>query len=154
MILIKRYAWLSKLWFIPLLFILFAVSACPKKKAKNVNDNPVPYVPVDITVYPNDPLNFKIQSIGGWLYYNGGFNGIVIYRKSDQEFVALERTSSQFPDNAKARVYVLPNNFTLRDSISGSEWRIFDGSVTQGPAQWGLRLYGTTYDGNALRIRN
>lgn len=142
------------MWLLPLAVVLFAVSACPKKKSKNLNDHPVPYVPLEITLYPNDPLNFKIQSIGGWIYYPGGINGLVIYRKSDQEFVALERTSPQLPDNAKARANVQANNFTLRDSISGSEWRIFDGSVTQGPAQWGLRLYGTTFDGNALRIRN
>jgi hypothetical protein len=138
-----------------LILAVFLTSAsCKKKKNKNANDNPVPIVPVDITIYPNDPLNFKIQAIGGWIYASGGINGLVIYRKSDQEFVAIERTSSQLPDNPNARVKVLSDNFTLRDSVSDSRWRIFDGAVTQGPAQWGLRLYGTTYDGNVLRIRN
>jgi len=137
-----------------LLLAIVLMSASCKKKTKNAADNPVPYVPVDITLYPNDPLNFKIQTIGGWIYAAGGINGLVIYRKSDQEFVAIERTSSQLPNNPGAKVKVLSDNFTLRDSISDSRWRIFDGSVTQGPAQWGLRLYGTTFDGNMLRIRN
>lgn len=132
---------------------LLLVLGC-KKKNKKAADNPVPSVPVQVTLYPNDPLNFKIQAIGGWMYQPGGINGIIVYRKSDQEFVAIERSSSYLPGNSKAAVRVLSNNFTLQDSVSGSEWRIFDGSVTKGPAEWGLRLYGTNYNGDALRITN
>lgn len=109
---------------------------------------------IRLSIYPNDPLNFAIQSIGGWKYFDGGINGIVVYRKSEQEFVAVERTSTQLPDNAGARVFVMKDNFTLRDTVSDSRWRIFDGSVVQGPATWPLRTYGTTYDGNLLRITN
>jgi hypothetical protein len=99
-------------------------------------------------------LYFSLQSIGGWKYISGGINGIIVYRKSQQEFIALERTSSYFPDNAGAKVKVLTDNFTCRDTVSGSEWQIIDGTVTKGPAEWPLRAYGTNYDGNILRIRN
>ncbi len=135
-------------------FTVFCTTGCPKKKSKNVSDNPVPSVAVNITLYPGDPLNFKLQAIGGWMYTAGGINGIIVYHKSDQEFVAMERTSSHLPDNPKARVSVMSDNFTLIDSVSGSRWRIFDGSVVKGPAEWGLRLYGTVYDGNAVKIVN
>jgi hypothetical protein len=139
-----------------ILVLFFAVIACKKKTTQNVSQNPVPSIPVNITIYPNDPLNFKIQSIGGWNYIDGGLNGIILYRKSQEEFVAIERTSSYLPDNATARVKVMSDNFTLRDSVSDSRWRMFDGSVTQGPAQWSLRLYGTSYNTNTgtLRISN
>ena len=137
-----------------LISILVLCFGCKKKQTRNNVNSPVPYVPVQITIYPNDPLNFKIQAIGGWMYWSGGINGIVIYRKSDQEFVALERTSPQLPNNPAAKAQVMSDNFTLRDTISGSRWRIFDGSVTQGPSESGLQLYGTTFDGNVLRIRN
>ena len=111
-------------------------------------------MPVDITIYPNDPLFFKVQAIGGWQYINGGINGIVLYRKSNEEFIAVERSSSHLPDNEAARVWVQTDNFSLRDTVSNSEWRIFDGTVIKGPAEWPLRLYGTVYNGNALRVRN
>lgn len=135
---------------------LTGIMGCRKKTSASQNqaNHPVPYVPVDITIYPNDPLNFKIQGIGGWQYFSGGINGIVVYRKSAQEFVAIERTSSYLPDNAAAKVKVQSDNFTLRDTISNSKWQIIDGTVTNGPATWGLRLYATNYDGNSLRIRN
>ncbi len=139
---------------LPAIALILLVGLSCKKKAKNAAENPVPSVPVDITVYPNDPFYSKLQAIGGWVYNIGGYNGIIIYRKSEQEFVAIERTSSHLPDNPKAKVYVMKDNFTLIDSVSGSKWRIFDGTVTNGPAEWPLRLYGTTYDGDKLRIRN
>jgi hypothetical protein len=141
-----------------LVFITFCllVFSCKKKTqaAQASQNNPVPYVPVDITVYPNDPLNFSIQGIGGWKYIVGGINGIILYRKSQEEFVAVERTSSQDPNNPAAKVKVQADNFTCKDTISNSKWRIFDGAVTEGPATWPLRVYGTTYDGTTLRIRN
>ena len=136
------------------LLVLFLSFSCKKKTTQNVAQNPVTSVPVTITMYPNDPLNFKLQAIGGWMYVSGGINGIIVYRKSNEEFVAIERTSTYLPDNPSAKVKVLSDNFTLRDTISDSKWRIFDGTVTQGPASWALRLYGTTFDGNTLKIRN
>ncbi len=137
-----------------LVLLLFSLFSCKKKKNENIVNHPVVSVPVQINMYPNDPLNFAIQGIGGWMYINGGHKGIIVYRKSNEEFVAIERTSSHLPDDDRARVLVQSDNFTLRDTISGSEWRMFDGTVTKGPAQWSLRLYGTSYDGNLLRIRN
>ena len=135
-------------------FCVILVSCKKKTQAQPAQNNPVPYVPIDITLYPNDPLNFTLQGIGGWKYISGGINGIIVYRKSQEEFVAIERTSSHLPDNAAAKVKVQNDNFTLRDTVSGSKWQIYDGTVTNGPATWALRLYGTTFDGNVLRIKN
>jgi hypothetical protein len=143
---------LKKIVLITLVFFTLFYSC--KKKSTNASENPVPSVPVNLTIYPNDPLNFKLQAIGGWIYINGGINGIILYHKSQQEFIAIERTSSYLPDNPSAKVVVMSDNFTCRDTISDSRWQIIDGTVTKGPAQWGLRLYGTTFDGNVLKIKN
>jgi len=140
---------------IAFLIVVVSMLAC-KKKSKQQSDvnNPVQSIPVNITVYPNDPLSFKIQSIGGWMYLTGGINGILLYRKSEMEFVAIERSSTYLPDNAKAKIIMMPDNFTLRDTVSDSRWQVFDGTVTKGPASWPLRLYGTVYDGSVLHIKN
>ena len=129
-----------------------------KKKAKAVQDN-IAYQTVNLTLYPNDPLYFELTKVGGWVYYRGGVNGIIIYRKAQNsaaDFVALERTSTQLPDNPDALVKVQSDNFTLKDTISGSKWQIIDGAVMSGPAQLPLRLYSTLYDSGsgALYIRN
>ena len=143
---------MKKIVLIALVFFTLFYSC--KKKSTNASENPVPSVPVNLTVYPNDPLNFKLQAIGGWIYINGGINGIILYHKSQQEFIAIERTSSYLPNNPLAKVVVMSDNFTCQDTISDSRWQIIDGTVTKGPAQWGLRLYGTTFDGNVLKIKN
>lgn len=136
-----------------ILGVLF-FSECKKKK-KTVQDT-LPYQTVNITIYPNDPLNFKIQSVGGWMYINGGINGIIVYRKTTSDFVALERTSTYLPNDAGAKVKVQSDNFTLKDTVSNSKWQIIDGAILSGPATQALRLYNTLYDSGtgALYIRN
>jgi hypothetical protein len=140
-----------------LLVVLFFSSSC-KKKAKVVQDN-IAYQTVNLTIYPGEPLYFKLAPVGGWMYIRGGVNGIIVYRKAQNsaaDFVAIERTSTQLPDNPDALVKVQSDNFTLKDTISGSTWQITDGVVLSGPAQLPLRLYSTLYDNGtgALHIRN
>jgi len=77
--------------------IILAVLICVlavacKKKAQKVQDNGVPYTPINIYIYPGDPNNFKIQTPGGWMYFNGGTGGLIVYRKTAGEFVVLDRT--------------------------------------------------------------
>jgi len=140
--------------------IVLVFSFC-KKKNKAVQDN-LPYQTVNITIYPSDPLYVaKLGHIGGWIYINGGVNGIIVYRKSQNgasDFVALERTSTYLPQDAGAAVKVQSDNFTLKDTVSGSRWQIVDGSVMSGggPATLPLRGYSTLYDNGTdkLIIRN
>lgn len=140
-----------------LLAILSVFSFCKKNKA--IQDN-IAYQTVNFTIYPNDPSYFKLQTAGGWVYYNsGGVNGIIIYRKTTTnaptDFVAIERTSTYLPNDPDAKVKVQSDNFTLKDTISGSKWQIFDGGLISGPANQNLRLYNAVFDGiNTLTIRN
>lgn len=142
----------KKIKIISAVVICLLAVAC--KKAQQNNNNNVPYTPVNLTIYPNDPLNFKIQTPGGWMYFNGGVNGLIVYRKTTTDFVVIERTSTYDPNNFNARVKVQSDNFTCKDTISGSKWQIVDGAVTSGPATLPLKLYTNTYDGNALKIYN
>lgn len=111
-------------------------------------------------MYPNDPLyTIQLGHVGGWVYINGGVNGIIVYRKtttnSPNDFVAIERTSTALPDDPDAKVKVQSDNFTLKDTISGSKWQIFDGGLISGSATQNLRLYNAVFDGNnTLTIRN
>lgn len=141
------------------LSIILVLFAFCKKKNQAVQDN-IAYQTVNVTIYPNDPLYFKLQTVGGWVYYdNAGINGLIIYRKtttnSSADFVAIERTSTSLPDDPNAKVKVQADNFTLKDTISGSKWQIIDGTVLSAPATQSLRLYNAVFDGiNTLTIRN
>lgn len=130
-----------------------------KKKNQTVQDN-IPYQTVNKVIYPNDPLYFKLQVVGGWVYLNNvGINGVIVYRaamNSSADFVAIERTSTYLPDDPYALAKVQSDNFTLKDTISGSKWQITNGSVLSGPATMPLRQYNAFYDNGtgALRITN
>jgi hypothetical protein len=135
---------------------LFICLSCKKKKTVTpAITHPVPYAPVNVTIYPNDATNFKIQAIGGWMYVTGaGVQGLIVYRKTQSDFVALERASPENPGAAASAVKVQSDNFTLKDTIKNAKWQIVDGAPMQSTSAWQLRLYGTTYDGNILRITN
>lgn len=132
-------------------FLASVLSQACKKQAPPATN--VPPALVDLTLYINEPTNFKIQTIGGWLYYSAGTNGLIIYRKSQQEVITLERTSTADPNNPKARAIVQNDNFTCKDTISGSTWQIVDGGVMSGPATLPLKQYPTSFDGNVIRIK-
>jgi len=127
--------------------IFIGITSC--RKSKTVQDN-IAYQNVNITIYPNDPIPHNyIGYVGGWMYVDGGVNGIIVYRKtntnSPTDFIAIERTSTALPDNPFAKVKVQANNFNLKDTISGSIWQINDGSLVSGPATQNLRLYNAVF---------
>lgn len=152
------YVMFRKISIFILLISILNTTSC-KKKSKQVEDN-IPYQTVNITLWPSDPLYVgKLGHVGGWIYYNGGVNGIIIYRitqNSSADFVAIERTSTHLPDNTGAAVKVQSDNFTLKDTVSGSTWRITDGALLSGPASTSLKLYSAIYDSGTdkLTIRN
>jgi hypothetical protein len=136
----------ARKFFVVILFGLL-ISAC--------RDNPdrVPNVPVDITINVNEPAWFNIQAVTGWVYITGGSRGIIIYRKSFDEFVALERHVPYNVQDGCAAV-VTSDNVIVEDPCSGSQWIITDGSLIQGPASFNLTTYETIFTDPVLRIFN
>lgn len=114
----------------------------------------IPNVQVNISIYVNDPQYVNLSSIGGWVYVTGGYRGIIIYRKSISEFTAFERCCTYDPENPDEYVKVDSNNIEAYDANCGSRFIITDGSVTHGPAGLPLKKYQTSYDGTVLTIYN
>lgn len=114
----------------------------------------VPYVYVNLQLYPSDPQYINLNAVGGWVYITGGYRGILIYRKSTTEFMAYDRSCTNDPGNADEFVKVDANNIEAVDSHCGSRFIITDGSVTKGPAGLPLKAYQTSFDGAVLRIFN
>jgi len=134
-------------YFIGLIFI----AGCKKDTPNNV-----PNAVVDIYIYPNLPSFVNLNAIGGWVSITGGVRGIIVYRKSSNEFMAYERNCTyQSTDPAPcAMVDVDASNIIVTDTCCNSKFSIFDGNVTQGPAGLPLKAYNTTFDGNTLHIYN
>ena len=61
-------------------------------------DDNFPQVDVNINLYLDNPSNINLQAIGNYIYLNGGVGGILVYRKSLDEFIAYDRASPYNPD--------------------------------------------------------
>ena len=135
---------------VALLFtILLFAAGCNKDKNKQVPD-----VYVDFYININDPQFFDLQSIGGYEYVTGGVAGIIIYRKSQTEFVALDRCCSYNPDE-RDRVEV--DTVSMQKIVCPhckSEFSLYDGNVLKGPASAPLKEYSTTFDGENVHVYN
>lgn len=134
---------------IALLALAVVLGACRKDRPGGV-----PLTPVDITINVNNPAYADLSVPGGWLYLTGGSMGIIVYRKSNSEFVAMDRHCPYQPQDY-CRVYVDDSEVIARDTLCcGSAYLIMDGSVTQGPSALALQRYNTAFNGTILRIYN
>jgi hypothetical protein len=129
----------------------FLLPSCKKNK-----NHPVPNIPFDMTIDINLPSYNGLIGVGGWTYVEGGSRGIIVYRRSIEEFIAFDRHSPEDPDGICSHpLFPEAENFlTLKDTCSEGKWSLYDGSIISGSA-FGLRQYQTGYNGsNLLRIYN
>jgi nitrite reductase/ring-hydroxylating ferredoxin subunit len=129
------------------LIVFFSIVSCRKDNQKPE----IPYVVVNIQLYPN---SLDYIPVSGWVYVSGGYRGLIVYRMTDNEFMAYERTCPYDPDKDCARVEVESSDITAVDSCCGSQYILTDGSPIRGPSGYSLQQYRTSYDGNQLRIFN
>ena len=139
-------------FFFLILFSLFI--GCKKKQSQN--QNPIPSIPFDITINIDLPSYSSLIGVGGWTFVNGGSKGIIVYRKSTDQFIAFDRQSPKDPEN-KCPKPLTPDSLNflqLVDVCSGAKFSLYDGSPISG-SEYGLRQYQTNWNGtNALRIFN
>ena len=134
------------------LLLTSIVFACKKD-----NLHPVPSIPFNINININLPSYSGLQNIGGYAYVNNiGSKGVVVYRRSIDEFVAYDRQSTVDGGLDCGPVEIDEENSLLVNDVCGtSQYSLFDGSVVTGPAEFGLRGYLTIYDGAfTLNISN
>ncbi len=123
-------------------------SSCKKDDNPDVAQN---YV--DFTLYINEPSNIALNAVGGWMYVSAGTKGIIVYRRSQNEFSALERNCTYDP-NASCSIVEVVSGISSVDSCCTSRFSIYDGSVLNGPATQPLYQYNTYFDGTQLRVYN
>jgi hypothetical protein len=136
-----------KLLFCGLLLLLNVFVSCRR------DNNQVPLVPVNMQININQPDFFGLSVVTGWVYVTGGSRGIIVYRKSQNEFLAIERNSTYNPAEGCA-VIVNADGIILSDPCSDSQWLITDASVIQGPASAPLQTYSTSFQDPILYISN
>jgi nitrite reductase/ring-hydroxylating ferredoxin subunit len=132
------------------LSIIMLAFSCKKDKKEDV----IPYAAVDFYVNILSTQYTELHSVNGWVYVTGGVRGIILYRKSIDEFMAYERNCTYQPSNTCARVTLDNTNLIAIDSCCGSKFLMLDGSVIQSPATIPLKQYRTSFDGTTLHVFN
>ncbi|HMU13882.1 MAG TPA: hypothetical protein PKE53_07750 [Flavobacteriales bacterium] len=137
-------------------FLLFSslVIALLSVSCKKESTTGVPPVQLDVSININLPEYADLQVVGGWVYLTGGSQGLIVYRKNQDEFSALDRHCPFQPENL-CHVIVDESGVIARDTACcHSAYLIMDGQPTEGPSSFPLKAYHTTFNGTMLRIYN
>jgi len=137
---------------ITLIIILCAVwlSDCRKPDT----NHQVPNVRVNEYIVLSLPQYNTLNFINGWVYLDGGYNGLIAFRVTEEEIKVYDRQAPYYVKD-KCQVIVDSNsNVSCIDTCSGSQWLLLDGQILKGPASQPLRFYQTSFDGTHLSITN
>ena len=124
---------------------IFCLTYCKK------DDSTIPNVSVDTYIYLTQPSNFNLNAVGGCQYIDGGVKGIIVFRKSYNEFAAYERDCPYDPTVSAARVDTSGGTVGI-DHNCGSQFSLFDNSILNGPATRGLKTYYAEYNASAQTV--
>jgi len=145
--------WKSVTYISILTLVFLTGSSCDRER-----QIPVPYVPVNYTVYLTNPSNYHLRVPGSHLILpDEGNLGIILYRKTmgdPDDFIALDLTCTNEPYGTCKVELDEETGFYLVCPCCGSEYSVMDGYVTKGPARWPLKEYQTAQTQNTVRIFN
>ena len=127
--------------------LLLGYSGC--KDSLQRDDIPRLYVREEINL--NDFNNSALNNINGYVYINGGVRGIIIYRKSVDEYDAFERDCPYQPNDSCALVSVDNSTLFMIDTCCSSRFD-FDGNPIAGPARFPLLQHNVYRNQNYLII--
>mgnify|MGYP003507747450 FL=1 len=107
------------------------------------------YIDPDSAEYFN--LNYGNR---GWEYFEGGYRGVVVFRKSWNEFITFER--SCVAKDCDGRLYVdTRNNVLLHCPECKSQYIYYDGSAVEGSySKRSLYSYCSFFDDTYLWVSN
>lgn len=142
--------WIKFLLLIYIPAIFLVLIGCSKEEKKNE----IPVVAVSFVINPNSTEYIELNGTGGWVYLTGGYRGIIVYKKSDYEFMAYERACPYDWELTDARIDVEATWLTTTCPSCKSRYILTDGTPIEGPTHYALKQYQTQYDGTLLYISN
>lgn len=133
-----------------LVLITFGMFSCRRDEPR------IPYVYVDFYINTTDPSFSALNAVGGWVYVTGGSKGIIIYRKTQNDFMAYERHCPYDPEASCSRLEVESSGLLIEDPCCSSVYLITDGSPSSGPgtASGPVQQYHTSFDGMSIHVTN
>lgn len=134
------------------LIVLGVASGCKKN-----DPTYFPSVAFEQLVYLNNPSSFDLSVPGGWIYADGGYKGLIIYRKTltggQDDFIALDRGCPTHYSESCGTLETADDDLFAECSCSNEKYLLFDGAPSDG-ANLPMRQYRVTRNGDVLFISN
>jgi hypothetical protein len=131
--------------FIAVCCFIFLSNSCKKS---STSESAIPNVPVNFTIQLSLPAYTNLNSPGGSVDIPSvGYRGIVVYRMTNDIFVAFDK-ACPYDFTASGSILVVDSSLiNMIDYHCGSRFGLTSGgSVVHGPATKPMKQYGTTYD--------
>ena len=114
----------------------------------------LPTVPVNQTIFLNNPEFIDLQVVGGWAYSPGGISGIIIYHSGINSYLAFERSAPHLTPKACSRMNV-ENSLVMVCPCDGAEFNLLNGAPLTEGIRFAARQYRVLITGpNTLQITN
>ena len=137
-----------------ILFLLLALSFFSCNDNSNEFNTILPEVPVNKTVFLNNPEFIDLQVVGGWAYTTGGISGIIIYHSGINTFLAYERSAPHLTPQACSQM-VVKNSLTMECACDDSVFNILNGAPMTDGVNYAAKQYRVLNTGpNTLQITN
>jgi len=136
-----------------ILIIFLTIISCSKE-----GEFPDIYVNESVFITGPEYVLFY-QNLYSWRTIAGGVGGIIIVQGYNNTFMAYDRacTYENNSENTNSNCIISETNnqsiFSCKDCCN-SKFSILDGSISEGPANRGLKAYNTYFDGEYLHITN
>jgi len=149
-----------------IIFFIIITLALQLDSCKNNNQHIIPDVYVDFTINLNDPMFIDLNTNGNAVIitssYAGtssaGYNnhGIIVYRYSEDEFYAFDRTCTFEEAKDQAVNIDNPGDVTAECPHCHSEYVLpnLGYPTDKGPARYPLKQYNTSFDGVIVHVYN
>jgi hypothetical protein len=137
-----------------LFFMLFVFAFFGCSSDDIDNNNNLPNVNVNETIFLNNPEFINLQVPGGWAYAQGGIRGIIIYHASTNLYLAFERSAPHLSPQ-DCSIMTVRSNIKMICGCDDSEFSIIDGSPLTDGIKYAARQYRVSIVGNnTLSITN
>lgn len=114
----------------------------------------LPDIPVNKTIFLNNPEFIDLQVVGGWAYSSGGISGIIIYHSGINTYIAYERSAPHLTPQSCSQM-VVKNSLTMECACDDSVFNILNGSPMTDGVNYPAKQYRVlTTSPNTLQITN
>ncbi|HTA84159.1 MAG TPA: hypothetical protein VK783_14540 [Bacteroidia bacterium] len=106
----------------------------------------IPTVSVNVTGNINSSPYTPLLTVGGVVYINGGYRGILLYRSTSTAIMAFDRACTYDLSNPNGIVTAQSSGATGLCIDCGSTYSLLNGDLLSGPSTMGIQSYPTTFN--------